>query len=239
MYRDQLKIFDPNRWDLPIHLIGAGGINNEMGIHLAKMGVREIHVWDDDILEARNCPTEIAYSYADIGRPKVKAMASSVGEVIGKWDSSHAFSAYEGYYEASLDFNLRFYYHQKRVTAETELSGMVICGVDSMQSRKEIWETVKRQADNIPLFIDGRSAGVETLIFALRPADPSDRADYETWLYSDQAAMQAPCGARNIAYISAYMTYAFCKIITLYQQKRPIEFCTMSPHLFETKEEII
>jgi len=204
-YSDQWKIFDVESWSWPVHLVGAGGINNLVGPVLAKMGVREIHVWDDDILEPRNCPTEVAYSYQMAGEPKTEAMADVLRYLMG-------------------DFKI--YTHNCRVTEDTELSGVVICGVDSMSSRRVIWDNVKAHFLDIPLFIDGRSAGEETAIFAFAPADFEAADDYETWLFGDEEALQLECGARNIGYIAAYMAAEIGRIITRFHRNLPIEFYT-------------
>lgn len=206
-YSDQSRIFDVKTWGWPVHLIGAGGINNLVGPTLAKMGVREIHVWDDDILEERNCPTEVAYSYNMAGRPKVAAMADAIYHL--------------------MQNGVEVVQHQERVTADTVLkAGVVVCGVDSMQSRQIIWENVKAHFLDIPFFIDGRSAGEETAIFALSPSDFQAVDDYESWLFEDSEALQMECGARNIGYISAYMAAEISRIITRFHRGLPVELYT-------------
>lgn len=207
-FSDQKKIFDPKAWSWPIHLIGAGGINNCVGPVLSKMGAHEIHVWDDDILETRNLPTEVAYSYSMCGRPKVAAMAETI------------------YF---LDPQQEVYQHQKRVTRDTKLSGVVICGVDSMKSRQEIWQAIKKNQMDIPLFIDGRSSGERVDIFAFSPFDFESAGNYEDgWLFNDDETMQEECGARNIGYISLYTAAEIAKILTKFHRNLPIRFYT--PH---------
>lgn len=204
-YSDQSRIFNANDWGWPVHLVGAGGITNTLGLVLAKMGVREIHIWDDDVLEARNCPTEVAYSYQMVGHPKVEAMADAIAYLMGD--------------------SVKVHQHQMRVTAETELlPGVVVCGVDSMSSRKLIWQNIKAHWANVPLFVDGRSAGEVTSIFAMTPFKYD--SDYETWLFDDSQAMKLQCGARNIGYISAYMAAEIARIITRYHRGLPFEFHT-------------
>lgn len=206
-YSDQSKIFNVDTWGWPVHLIGAGGINNLLGPMLAKMGIQTIHVWDDDILETRNCPTEVAYSYRQVGQPKTAAMQDII------------------YY--LVDDSVRVVQHQARVTTETQLSGIVVCGVDSMKSRQEIWCCVQSNFLEIPLFIDGRSAGEETAIFAFAPCDADNAEAYaEDWLFEDSEAMQLECGARNIAYISGYMATEISRIITRFHRDLPVEFYT-------------
>lgn len=205
-FSDQTKIFNEATWSWPVHLIGAGGINNCVGPLLCKMGIKEIHIWDDDVLETRNLPTEVAYSYNALGNPKVSAMAETI------------------YF---LDSKQGIFQHQERVTQDTILTGIIICGVDSMKSRQEIWQAVKASFLDIPLFIDGRSSGEETAIFAFSPSDFESVEKYEDgWLYDDEEAMAEECGARNIGYISMYMAAEFGNIITRFHRDLPIEFYT-------------
>lgn len=201
-YSDQTTIFNPSTWSWPMHLVGAGGINNLVGITLAKMGISEIHIWDDDVLEERNLPTEVGYSALMCGEPKVVAMSSLI------------------YY--LMPNGVDVYQHPERVTADTELSGVVISGVDSMGSRKIIWENVKKNYLNIPFFIDGRSGGEETQLFAFSPADFQAREDYETWLFDDAEVKPLTCGARNIGYISAYLAGEIGYLVTLFHRGLPI-----------------
>lgn len=197
-YSDQVNIFNPDTWGWPVHLIGAGGINNLTGAVLAKMGISELHVWDDDVLEPRNMPTEVGYSSKMCGKPKVLAMVDLLNYLMpGK---------------------VNIYPHQQRVTKETPLSGVVISGVDSMASRKIIWENIKMHYLDIPFYIDGRSGGEETQLFALSPADFKAREDYESWLFNDDEAAPLACGARNIGYISAYMAGEIGNLLTLFHR---------------------
>ncbi len=230
-YSDQKKIFDPKQWHWPVHLIGAGGINNLVGPLLAKMGVCEIHVWDNDVLEERNCPTEVAYSYRMAGNYKVDAMAGVIRYLM---ETRPHFCLDVGmdppvreetYYRFDIGDQLKVYSHYGRVTANTQLSGVVIAGVDSMASRKEIWEAIKQNFLDVVLYVDGRSAGEETAIFALSPADYEHAEIYESdWLFPDAEATALECGARNIGYISAYMAAEITRILTRFYRNMPIEF---------------
>ncbi len=202
-YSDQVKIFNPETFAYPVHLIGAGGINNLVGPVLAKMGVKTIHVWDDDILECRNCPTEVAYSYTMIGQPKCTALSDAIHH---------------------LNPTTSVYTHIERVEATTKLSGIIISGVDSMASRQTIWQCIKENFLEIPLYIDARSAGEITEFFSFSPSDFDIHADYESWLFDDDEALKLECGARNIGYISAYMAYEIPRIITRFHKDDEIAF---------------
>lgn len=206
-HSDQVKIFDPKTWGWPVHLIGAGGINNLVGPILAKMGISELHVWDDDRLEIRNCPTEVAYSYSMIGEFKTAAMADMIYHLMPN--------------------SVEFYQHIERVSAETKLKGVVVSGVDSMAARKEIWQCVQNNFVDVPLYIDARSAGEEIAIFAFRPTDFEFANFYQDdWLYDDTESLRLECGARNIGYISAYLAAEISRIITRFHRGLPIDFYT-------------
>lgn len=206
-YSDQSKIFNQETWGWPIHLIGAGGINNLVGPILAKMGVSELHVWDDDRLETRNCPSEVAYSYNMVGQLKTAAMADMIYHLMPN--------------------SVEFHQHVERVTPETNLEGVVISGVDSMKGRREIWQCVQANFLHVPLYIDARSAGEEIAIFAFSPSNMKDAKIYqEDWLYSDEEGLKLECGARNIGYISAYMAAEISRIITRFHRDLPFNFYT-------------
>lgn len=197
-FSDQTKIFNPETWSWPVHLIGAGGINNLVGLVLAKMGIAEIHIWDDDTLESRNLPTEVGYSATMCGEPKVAAMADLIYHLMPN--------------------GVNLYQHQERVTAETVLSGVVISGVDSMSSRQVIWQCIQNNFLEIPFYIDGRSGGEKIQLFAFSPADFNAREDYESWLFDDSEAAELECGARNIGYISAYLAGEIGHLVTRFHR---------------------
>ena len=206
-YIDQIKFFNPETWLYQVHLIGAGGINNMLGPCLAKMGIKEIHIWDDDKLEARNCPTEVAYSYNMVGQPKTTAMHDMIRYLMG-------------------NDTVKVIEHQERVTATTELEGVVISGVDSMASRKIIWEAIQANFIDIPLYIDGRSAGKRISIFALSPADFDATEKYKTWLFDDSKAMPLECGARNFPPVSLDIAAKIASIIAEFHSEGTVQFYT-------------
>lgn len=203
-YSDQIKFFNPKTWVYPVHLIGAGGINNLVGPALAKMGITEIHVWDDDILEERNCPTEIAYSYRSVGQPKTAAMASIIEFLMGD--------------------TVKVVQHQERVNAQTNLEGVIISGVDSMKSRKVIWRAVQENMIHVPLYIDGRSAGKTVQVFALSPCDYDATKKYESWLFDDSKATPLPCEARNYPPVSLEIAGVITNLVAEFHNSGTVKF---------------
>lgn len=205
IFSDQEKLFNPDKFAWNLHIIGAGGIGNMLIQLFAKLGVRKIHVWDDDIFETRNGPTEVAYNEALAGDPKVDVAAATVNFLIGN--------------------HCTFVRHQERVTADTPLDGIVISGVDSMRSRKEIWQAIQNSFPDVVLYIDARSAGEEIAIFNVDPLDEETAQIYEDyWLFDDSEATQLACGARNIGYISTLIASIVTANVCKYEQGKQPKF---------------
>ena len=69
----QLDIFNPRDFVWPVNIIGLGGIGSAAGLALVKLGISELRLWDNDVLEEHNIPNQLLYRADDIGKPKVTA----------------------------------------------------------------------------------------------------------------------------------------------------------------------
>lgn len=175
-YWRQLDVVSPDDLSFPITLVGAGGIGSPTALALAKMGCRDVTVYDPDVVEQHNLPNQF-YRLDDVGLPKVKALRSIVHEWTG----------------------LDIVAHDERFV-DAKVRGVVISAVDSMDSRRLIWlEAVRFQA-GIDLYIDARMGAEVCRIYAVRPTTPEDVRFYESFLYSDDEAMNVACTAQAIIY---------------------------------------
>ena len=59
-------------------LIGAGGLGCPAALYLAAAGIAALTVVDDDVVELSNLQRQVAFGDADLGRPKVSALAERV-----------------------------------------------------------------------------------------------------------------------------------------------------------------
>lgn len=177
----QIDIISPSKLKISITIIGAGGIGSPTVLGLAKMGCSQITVYDDDKVENHNLPNQL-YRVTDIGQPKVIALKGIVNEF--------------------TDVEIRAI--QERIKEKKEFSGIVITAVDSMSSRKEIWQSIIWQPA-IELYIDARMGGEVVRIYTIRPCDPDDVEFYKKSLYSDEEAVELPCTAQTIIY-SVFLT---------------------------------
>jgi len=172
----QQDIVSSDDLDVPIVVIGAGGIGSPTVLALAKMGCTKLTVYDDDLVESHNIPNQL-YLLDDIGRPKVEAL-------------SHLVHGFTGTTIRAL----------KERVAGQRLQGIVISGVDTMQSRHYIWERSIKYKPQVPLYIDARMGAEVCRIYSINPVDPDDVRLYEETLYTDEEASEEPCTARAIIY---------------------------------------
>jgi molybdopterin/thiamine biosynthesis adenylyltransferase len=172
----QIDLIRPEALEIPVHLVGCGGIGSFAALALGKLGCSRLNLYDDDRVEEHNVPNQL-FRIADVGRPKVEALAEILESFTG----------------------IRPRPYQRRLEGE-RLQGMVISGVDSMVSRKNLWQKTVRHRAGIPLFLDGRLGAEVCRLYAIRPADPDDVRFYERSLYDDSQAAPLPCTAGAIIY---------------------------------------
>lgn len=175
-YNRQEGLLPSTSIKLPIVLIGAGGIGSPTALALCKMGINNLTIYDDDVVEPHNLPNQI-YKLSDIGKKKVDALADMCNEF------------------AETEIETR----PVRFDGDIEEMSIVISGVDSMESRKQIWEHIKMQV-KIPLYIDARMGGEYLTIYAVNPTNLESIKNYEKSLHSDEEAEPIPCTERAIIY---------------------------------------
>lgn len=164
-------------------VIGAGGIGSPLVLAAAKMGIFNISVFDDDIVDNHNLPNQF-YRIGDVGKPKVTALSEIVMDFAG----------------ITIDA------HPERYTNQN-LSGIVVSAVDSMESRKTIWKKVKFNP-RVAMYIEARMGGQMFRVFTLNPSDPDSIAKYEATLHDDSDAEPIRCTERAIIY-NVFMTAAY------------------------------
>jgi len=208
-YSDQTDIFDPRTFSWPVHVIGLGGVGSALFALLVKLGVSEVHVWDHDTVEPHNIPAQQLYrSRSDVGVSKVVAACD---------------------YAIRQEVDCNVVPHDEFVDSTTKLEGVVISGVDSMRSRKAIWDALKFNTLT-PLYMDGRIGGEQWSLLTLNPSDFDQIERYEQTLFSDEDASPLPCAARTVIHPPAVLTGHMVANLTLFARgMRPKE--SLSGHL--------
>jgi molybdopterin/thiamine biosynthesis adenylyltransferase len=173
----QLGIVSPEDLaSLRVTVIGCGGIGSLTTLALAKMGVSQIVVYDDDSVEPHNLPNQM-YRLGDLGKAKVEALAEICRDYAG----------------VAVEIK------KESFDGSQQLAGVIILGVDSMSARKQIWSRVKYNPA-IQIYIEARMGAEVARVYTIHPCDPDDVKFYESMLYEDGEASELPCTARAVMY---------------------------------------
>lgn len=176
----QLEIFNPEVFNKPVHLVGVGATGSWVAIMLAKLGVKDIHVWDFDILEEHNICNQ-GYETHQIGWRKTEAVTEM----------------------CTLMGDVNVINHFERVTGSTPLTGIVFILTDTMHSRKDIWEGACKYKPNVDLVIETRMGLDMCRIYNVNPTDMDEVRAYEQTFCSDDIAEVSACGTSKSVVTSA------------------------------------
>lgn len=181
-----LLLFDPAKFDRTrVDVVGCGSVGSRIAMEVAKLGVRNLHLWDHDIVERHNIANQ-AFVLADIGRLKVEALADHIRSAAG--------------IEAVI--------HASKVEGPTALGNVVFLAVDSMAARKEIFEKSLRLKMTTDVVIETRMGVEELRVYGL---NPRARAEIQAWtntLYDDKVTVENACQARTTVGATAALTAA-------------------------------
>lgn len=177
-YLRQLDILSPEIIaGVPFTIIGAGAIGSFTCLTLAKMGAQLLTVYDNDTVEPHNYANQW-YGPKHLGQKKVAALQELVHDLTG----------------ATITAKSVKYVKQP-------MGQVVICGVDSMDTRIKIWRWVQKHQPKV--YIDGRMGAEVGNVFCVKGASGEDRKVYETQLFPSSEALRAPCTAQSTMYCAA------------------------------------
>lgn len=216
--RRHLEHFDPTLWNeknIPIHVIGVGATGSNLVRDLTNLGISNIIVYDDDIVEAHNLPNQL-YRLCDVGKPKVEALKQIVLEKTG----------------------IEIKISQSRVTKDTSLSGVVFCLVDSMAARKEIW-TANRFNKNIKLYLETRMGPDAGCIYVPKTGKYSEFERYESTLYEDSQTEESACGTTiTVGYTASTLAGVVCSMFVVFSKSDVGAEILHFEYLFQLGEEV-
>ena len=173
---------------LGLTIIGLGAIGSTCAVWLGKMGCVGITAYDPDVIQDHNWSNQM-YRDGDIGSLKASALIDVMEQFGGHTPNAVA---------------------QRYVNQD--LSEVVISAVDSMESRKIIWKSVREKSD-VRLLIDARM-GLETLVvWTVRPQVREDRVAYSQSLVPDDQTLQEPCTARTVCYTPLMASSILCSLV--------------------------
>jgi ThiF family len=139
--------------ELPIAVIGCGGVGSWIALFLALAGVPELHLYDSDVVSDHNL-NRLPYGSEFLGKPKTESLASVITHL-----RPHAkMKCYPNFTKDLVDI-LRYDY------------SWLVVSTDSWASRRDIydWRSAKHHLDR-PSYIEAAAEG-EFGSIAGSPAD--------------------------------------------------------------------
>jgi len=201
----QMDILPPSKLGLEIAIVGAGAIGSQTAMCLAKMGFTLISVYDFDVVDEENMNCQW-YGPSDIGSSKVTAIIDNV--------------------EALTNVIIGGY--EQRVDSENRIKGtpdVIICAVDSMKVRSELWDMYKDSA--IKWWIDPRMGAEEGLLYGVNLREETSKIRYEKTLYTDDEAVQEACTAKATMYCAMILSGQVAKKVKDIAVEDPVNHTLM------------
>lgn len=183
-----------------VAIVGAGAIGSHVAECLAKIGISTMEAWDYDTVESHNLANQGFY-LTDVGQSKVKVLEARLKNHLG------------------VDFTA----HVSKITGDSKKFSqpVVVSAVDSMASRKDIWEIVKR-CPSVQLFIDARMGAMYGQIYAVLLTAEGQVEKYEKTLFDDSDGYEAPCTEKATVFCAQGMSAWIASIVADYAMSEPI-----------------
>jgi molybdopterin/thiamine biosynthesis adenylyltransferase len=180
------ELLKPSEFNTPIHVIGAGATGSWLTLALAKLGLTNITVWDYDVIEEHNIPNQ-AYDIDQVGMSKVDALQflteHASGTIINK---------------------------KNQAVEAQRLAGVVFMMVDSMETRKKIWDNSIKMKSAVKLLVEPRMGLDVGRIYNVNPVNQAHIKAYEDTYYSDDEAEVSACGASMTVVTTAMSIASMC-----------------------------
>lgn len=199
--RRHMELFDPDTFNTPVTIIGAGATGSWLALQLAKLGITDITVWDFDVIEEHNIPNQL-FGVGAIGDLKAHAVQQLI----------------------KRDTRCEIKIHNEPYTNQ-RLSGIVFCMVDSMETRQQIWNDAIKMKSAISLYIEPRMGLDVARVYNVVPTDLNHIKEYEDTFYSDDEAEVSACGTSMTVITSAVATASWCarQLINFHQGEEPLD----------------
>lgn len=166
------EFFDPEKWgQRRIDVIGVGATGSRISLGLAKLGIKNLHLWDDDKVEPHNIANQ-AFGLPDIGKLKVEAMKAHIKAMTG------------------IDVTV----HPERVKGSEQLGEVVFLLTDSLESRRTIFKAGIKLKFGRKLLIETRMGAEQGNVYIINPMKPSEVNGYEATLQKEVKVQRSECG---------------------------------------------
>lgn len=168
-----LEFFNPTEVKDEIHIIGCGAIGSTVAEMLARLGFKELYLYDFDTVSEHNITNQM-FRFKDVSKLKVEALAEILTEI---------------------NPDIVLHLEPEGYTEFTRLNGIVFLAVDSIELRKEIVTTLRYNKD-IKYVTDCRMGLTDAQCYT---ADWTKEVDIERLLQSMQFSSEEAKAATPIS----------------------------------------
>jgi sulfur carrier protein ThiS adenylyltransferase len=177
-------------------VIGIGAIGRQVALQLTAIGIPWMQLVDFDTVEESNLASQ-GYLHSDLGKAKVDATSQLCRQI-----------------NSELQIQISY----ERFKRSHKIGNCVFCCVDSIESRRLIWEAVK---DKASFFVDGRMAAEVLRVLAV--SDTQSREHYPTTLFGSEEAFVGSCTAKTTIYCANIAAGFMLAQFTKYLRQLPID----------------
>lgn len=222
-YTRQRRIIDPKHLQIPITIVGVGGIGSWAALALAKMGCRLVTLYDHDIIAWHNVPSQFLPVYMPMMAEG--GLAREVVPVDAEDEADQGIYKVDGLSDLLYTLcGVQFEVVAERYEGQP-VSGVLISAVDSMEARREIW---RANRDNVGLLwlVDARIGGQTLVVYTVDMTHQEAMEAYEASLYSDEEAEQLPCTARAVVYVGLMVGGVIARVVRGIALRQQMPFYT-------------
>lgn len=179
-----------------ITIIGVGAIGRQVAIQLSAMGIPHLTLVDFDRVEESNLASQ-GYLEDDLGKLKVDATAQAC---------------------RALNSETHIAIQPNRFNRRMNVTGMVFCCVDSIETRKVIWRTI---GDRVAFYSDGRMSA--EVLRVLTVYNQQSRDHYPRTLFQAREAFAGACTAKTTIYCANVAAGLMLSQFTRYLRQLPVD----------------
>ena len=182
-YSKQINLIDVSTFNKRINIIGCGATGSWLTFFLLKMGFKNIHVYDYDVIEEHNIPNQM-FKESQIGNTKVDSIKK----------------IYKSFFNDEDELK-RLTIHNTKITENNAnaLTDVVFCCVDDMLARKYIYEMCFKYGMT-EYYSESRISIYGAYLYSLsKESSKEDREWYEGRFYENEDAEVSHCGVSQTA----------------------------------------
>jgi sulfur carrier protein ThiS adenylyltransferase len=183
-------------------VIGVGAIGRQVALQLAAVGIPELTLFDDDTVGVENLAPQ-GYWPEDLGVAKVlatQALCTRINPAL------QVTAVAERFRRSSA----------QRLASDRKL--VVMACVDSITTRKLVWEAVRHQA---AFFLDGRMSA--EVVRVLTVEHPATDGAYATTLFDADQAYAGSCTAKATIYTASVVAGLIVGQFTRWLRHLPVD----------------